>query len=116
MGSNLRAPEVNLEDVNQAIECVEFFDTASKSYLQSLVKPVEINSPSERLEVVLKQAKAGLTRNELRTAVRMSAMQLQNELAALMDTEDCRVVKEIKPNEAGRTTTVYIHIDNIVKK
>ena len=107
---------IQLDDINNAIECISFFEEKSIGYLKALNKPAPINSPSERLEVVLKQAKAGLTRNELRTAVRMSAMQLQNELAALMDTEDCRVVKEIKPNEAGRTTTVYIHIDNIVKK
>lgn len=113
LGSALQAPEVTLEDVNQAIDCVEFFDTASKSYLQSLVKPTTVNSISERLEFVIKnRGTEWIDRTTLCKKAKLTSLQLQHELQALID--DGVIVSSMIPSE-GRPIKKYLHKDFYAK-
>ena len=106
-GTLANGVEIQLEDVNNAIECICFFEAKSIGYLRDLNKPAPLRSSSERLEFVIKNAGAeGINRTRLLTKSGMSAYQLQKELDVLK--EDGIIFNSAIPTD-GRPVVMYIH-------
>src|SRR3990167_1280718 len=103
--------EIQVEDVNNAIECISFFEEKSIGYLKSLNKPAPLHAWFERLELIIKNAgKEGTTRTELLTKTKLTSLQIGKELEVLMNPEDRRVTT-IFGSTSGRPVTKYVHTD-----
>lgn len=102
-------PIVSIEDVNNAIECISFFEEKSIGYLKSLNKPTPLKSSSERLEFVIKNTgEEGISRTRLLQKSHMPAFQLQKELDVLK--EDGIIFDPLRATN-GRPVVVYVHKD-----